>query len=125
MKPSNEIMSYLAITHFNNQCYVSHHKYKDKDGFAIHHLDYIENDVIRGNYPKGEKGRRLYLNDLLPLVEKEPTRFRLIKKMWHQFVDATPNKCSRINGLSRIKEDEWTRLKQLVEDTVRKTRRKK
>jgi 7,8-dihydro-6-hydroxymethylpterin-pyrophosphokinase len=42
---------------FDNRCFVTHEKFKER-GFVIHHLWYIENDVRRENYPKGDKGRQ-------------------------------------------------------------------
>ena len=52
---ATNIMQELAIRFFDNRCFVTHEKFKLR-GFVIHHLWYIENDVIRANYPKGEKG---------------------------------------------------------------------
>jgi hypothetical protein len=113
-------MGELALRFFDNRCYVGRQKYKVRDGFSIHHLRYIDSDIKFDKFPSGAKGKRAYHEHLRTQVEKDPNRFRLIKKMWHAFVDATPNRPSRINGLSRIKPEEWERLKQLVDDTDRK-----
>jgi len=117
-------MQDLAIRFFNNKCFVSHIKFKKRDGFGIHHLSYKSGDLKFNQFPKTVKGRKSYLEHLRSRVELNPTRFRLLKKMWHTLVDAYPNRSSRINGLSRIKQEEWERLKILVDDTERKTRRK-
>ena len=100
---STEIMRYLARRYFNNECFVTKEKFKDK-GFVIHHLKYIENDVRRENYPKGEKGRFEYLKDLMPMVEQMPFRFMLIKNGVHTRIDH-PRR-----GLSRLKRDNFIRL---------------
>ena len=96
-------MSYLARTYFDNRCFVTHEKFK-KRGFVIHHLYYIDNDVIRGNYPKGEKGRQEYMKDLKPMVEREPFRFMLIKNGIHTRMDHVRN------GLTRMKRENFIRL---------------
>ena len=72
MESSSDIMEYLARTFFNNQCFVTKEKFK-RTGFVIHHLKYIENDVRREHYPKGEKGRLQYLKALKPMVEQPLT----------------------------------------------------
>ena len=86
IKSSSEIMGYVARTYFDNHCYVTHKKWEPR-GFAIHHIEEIENDVLRRNYPKGNKGRDLYLNDLLPLIDDNPDRFALIKNFVHTRLD--------------------------------------
>jgi hypothetical protein len=100
---ATDIMRYLARTYFNNECFVSKEKFKDR-GFVIHHLKYIDNDVRRENYPKGEKGRLQYLRALKPMVEKQPFRFMLLKNGWHTRIDH-PRR-----GLSRLKRDNFSRL---------------
>ena len=72
LETSSDIMRYLAKNYFNGECFVTKEKFKDK-GFVIHHLKYIENDVRREHYPKGEKGRLQYLKALKPMVEKPLT----------------------------------------------------
>ncbi len=68
MKSSTEVMKLVAGNYFNNECFVTRKKWEPR-GFVIHHIEEIEHDVLRRNYPKGEKGRERYLNDLLPLIE--------------------------------------------------------
>jgi hypothetical protein len=97
------IMQELAIRFFDNQCYVTHEKFKLR-GFVIHHLWYLENDVRRENYPKGEKGRYTYLKELIPMVEENPDRFMLLKNGIHTRIDHPRN------GLSRLKTDNFERL---------------
>lgn len=96
-------MAYLARVHFDNRCFVTHEKFKRR-GFVIHHLWYIEDDVRRENYPKGEKGRDEYLRDLKPLVEHMPFRFMLLKNGVHTRLDHPRN------GLSRMKRENVMRL---------------
>lgn len=103
LESSSDIMEYLARTFFNNQCFVTKEKFK-RTGFVIHHLKYIENDVRREHYPKGEKGRLQYLKDLKPMVEQMPFRFILIKNGIHTRIDH-PRR-----GLSRLKRENFIRL---------------
>jgi hypothetical protein len=103
MESSTDIMQYLARKYFNNRCFVTHNPFKDR-GFVLHHLWYIQNDVIRKNYPKGENGRTEYLNDLLPLVENMPFRFILITNGIHTRLD------HHKRGLTRLKKDNQYRL---------------
>jgi len=117
MKTSSEIMTYLARTYFDNKCYVSHQKYKPNCKFQIHHLGYISGDLKYNQFPKTVKGKLAYMEHLKKQIEKDPTRFRLIRKMWHSIIDTFPKQAIRVNGLSRIKDDEWERLKKLVDDT--------
>lgn len=97
------IMSDLARRFFDNQCFISHEKFKPR-GFVIHHLRYIQNDVRRENFPKGEKGRLQYLKKLKRQVEKRPFDFMLLKNGWHTRIDH-PRR-----GLSRLKRDNFSRL---------------
>ena len=100
---STSIMRYLAHRFFNGECFVTHEKYKDI-GFVIHHLKYIQNDVRRDQFPKGEKGRFEYLKKLKPMVENQPFRFILIKNGIHTRIDH-PRR-----GLSRLKRENFIRL---------------
>lgn len=96
-------MQDLAIRFFDNKCFVTHEKFKIR-GFVIHHLWYIDNDVRRENYPKGEKGRLQYLKALRPMVERMPFRFMLLKNSMHTKLDHFKN------GLTRMKPENVTRL---------------
>lgn len=58
--------------------------YTSKKGMVIHHRWYIENDVIRKNYPSNGSGTLDYYLDLLPLIEKNPKRFRYCCNTCHQ-----------------------------------------
>lgn len=100
---ATEIMRYLARRYFDNRCFVTHDKFKDR-GFVIHHLRYIDNDVRRENYPKGEKGRTEYLRALKLMVEREPFRFMLLKNGVHTRLDHFKR------GLTRMKRDNFSRL---------------
>lgn len=113
---ATEIMRYLAHRYFDGRCFVTHEQFKSV-GFVIHHLRYIDNDVIRANYPKGEKGRQLYLKALKPMVEKNPERFMLIKNGIHTRLDHIRT------GLTRMKRDNFERLVLAVRMTI-KTKRK-
>lgn len=103
LSDSTSIMRELALRFFDNRCFVTLEKFKNK-GFVIHHLWYVENDVRREKYPKGEKGRYEYLKALKKIVEKEPYRFILIKNGIHTRIDH-PRR-----GLSRMKPDNFKRL---------------
>ncbi len=107
---ATDIMQELSLRFFDNQCFVTHDKFKRR-GFVIHHLWYIENDVRRENYPKGEKGRYQYLKALRPMVEKEPNRFMLLKNGIHTRIDHPRN------GLSRMKSENFERLVLAVRST--------
>ena len=113
---ATKIMSYLALAYFDNRCFVTHDKFRPR-GFVIHHLFYIDKDVIRGNYPKGEKGRQDYIRDLKPMVEQQPERFMLLKNGIHTRMDHVRN------GLTRMKKENFTRLV-LAVNMTQKTKRK-
>ena len=104
-------MRYLARKYFNNRCYVTLETFKDK-GFVIHHIKEINNDVLRSQFPKGNKGRELYLNKLKPLVEKEPSRFTLIKNGIHIKLD------HKRNGITRLKMENRKRFCELALKTI-------
>ena len=107
---ATDIMQDLALRFFDNQCFVTHDKFRRR-GYVIHHLWYIENDVRRENYPKGEKGRYQYLKALRPMVEKQPDRFMLLKNGVHTRIDHPRN------GLSRLKSENFERLVLAVRST--------
>jgi hypothetical protein len=113
---ATDIMQDLALRFFDNQCFVTLDKFKRR-GFVIHHLWYIENDVRRENYPKGEKGRYTYLKELIPMVEENPDRFMLLKNGIHTRIDHPRN------GLSRMKTENFERLVLAVRST-KKTKTK-
>lgn len=103
MNKSQSILSYLASKYYNNRCFVTLTKFK-KSGFVIHHLWYIEGDIVRKNYPKTPKGRDDYYADLLPLVENMPFRFILITNGIHTKLDHVRN------GVSRLKRENQYRF---------------
>ena len=113
---ATKIMQYLALSFYENRCFVTHEKFK-KRGFVLHHLWYIENDVRRENYPKGEKGRQSYMKALKGMVEKNPNRFILIKNGIHTRIDHPRN------GLSRMKRENFTRLVLAVQMTIKVKRK--
>ena len=96
-------MADLAYRFFEGRCFVTQQQFK-KRGFVIHHLKYIENDVVRGNYTKGEKGRLEYLKDLRPMVENMPFRFMLVTNGIHTRLDHVRR------GLTRMKRENFVRL---------------
>jgi hypothetical protein len=101
-KTAKEAMRYMA-QFYDHQCFVTQEKFKDR-GFVIHHLWYLDNDIRRENFPKGEKGRLQYLNKLVPMVEAMPFRFALIKNGIHTRIDHPKR------GLSRLKRENLYRL---------------
>ena len=111
MESSTEIMSYLARKYFDNRCRITLETFKPK-GFVIHHIREIDNDVLRSQFPKGEKGRTLYLNALKPLVEKDPSRFALIKNGIHTKLD------HKRNGVTRLKMENRIRFCKLALETI-------
>ena len=58
----------------NGHCWICNCK-SAKRGMTIHHLWYLDNDIIYKNYPKNDKGNLQYYTDLLPMVKKNPKRF--------------------------------------------------
>ena len=127
-------MGDLALRFFNNKCEVTHEKFRSR-GYVIHHRWYIENDVRRENYPKGENGRVEYLKALIPMVEKGLTpeekleyynRVEDIKNEMNELLDdllnSTPQRFTLLkngihtridhprNGLSRMKRENQLRL---------------
>ena len=123
MNSYSEIMSHIARTYFNGRCYISKEKYKKGAGFTIHHLNYTSGDLKWTDFEKGEKGKTEYAKHLLTRIEIDPTRFVLIKKMYHTMIDAFPNHSVRILGLSRLKQNQWDKLKDVVERTERKSKK--
>ncbi len=111
MESSAEIMSYLARKYFDNRCRVTLETFKPK-GFVIHHIREINNDVLRSQFPKGVKGRDEYLNALKPLVEKDPSRFALIKNGIHTKLD------HKRNGVTRLKMENRIRFCELALKTI-------
>ena len=122
LKSSTEIMQYLARKYFKNRCEVTLETFKPK-GFVIHHIREINNDVLRSQFPKGEKGRFEYLKKLMPLVEKDPSRFALIKNGIHTKLD------HKRNGVTRLKMENRKRFCDLAMRTIHikrgKTKRKR
>ncbi len=117
MESSTEIMSYLARKYFDNRCRVTLETFKPK-GFVIHHIREINNDVLRSQFPKGVKGRDEYLNALKPLVEKDPSRFALIKNGIHTKLD------HKRNGVTRLKMENRIRFCKLALETIHIKKRK-
>jgi len=113
---ATKIMQELAIRFFDNKCFVTHEKFKLR-GFVIHHLWYIDNDVRRENYSKGDKGRQLYMGELKGMVQRNPDRFILIKNGIHTRIDHPRN------GLSRMKKENFTRLVLAVKMTIKEKRK--
>ena len=122
LESSISIMRYLARKYFNNRCEVTLEPFQDK-GFVIHHVEEIEKDVLRSQFPKGNKGRDEYLTKLKPLVEKDPSRFALIKNGIHTKLD------HKRNGVTRLKMENRKRFCDLAMRTIHikksKTKRKK
>ena len=104
-------MRYLARKYFKSRCQVTLEPFQDK-GFTIHHIREITNDVLRSQFPKGNKGREEYLNALKPLVEKDPSRFALIKNGIHIKLD------HRRNGVTRLKMENRKRFCDLAMKTI-------
>ena len=111
MESSTKIMRYLARKYFKSRCQVTLEPFQDK-GFTIHHIREITNDVLRSQFPKGNKGREEYLNALKPLVEKDPSRFALIKNGIHIKLD------HRRNGVTRLKMENRKRFCDLAMKTI-------
>jgi len=140
-------MQDLAIRFFDNRCFVTHEKFK-KRGFVIHHLKYIENDVRRDKYPKGEAGRLQYLKDLVKMVEKgltpleqkeEMFRLQILKQemnnMFDELVESGLYRFMLLkngvhtrldhprNGLSRMKKENQMRLFMAAMMTIKEPRK--
>ena len=96
---ATEILSKLAHMYYDDRCFVTHEKFRIT-GFTLHHLWYIENDVIWKHY----KNRDKYYEDLEPLVHDNPKRFILVKNGVHTRIDHPRN------GLSRLKRVNFIRL---------------
>ena len=129
---ASRILLELAEKYYDGRCFVTHELVKST-GFTLHHLWYIDGDVIWKHYPKTPKGRDEYYKKLKPLVEKKltkeeikewikrieiardqmnnlfdeaienPTRFILITNGIHTRIDGP-------RGLSRMKADNFKRL---------------
>ena len=99
---ASRILLELAEKYYDGRCFVTHELVKST-GFTLHHLWYIDGDVIWKHYPKTPKGRDDYYRDLKPLVEDAPYRFLLIRNGIHTRIDGP-------RGLSRMKADNFKRL---------------
>lgn len=120
---ASQIMSVMALRFFNNRCQVTLEKFK-KRGFVIHHVkELVKGEVLRRNYPNGEKGRAIYLKDLYPLVEEdynmfknmpEHRRYALIKNPIHTKLDHVRN------GVTRLEMGKRERFCDLALRTVHK-----
>ena len=117
LKSSTEIMQYLARKYFKNRCEVTLEEFKPI-GFVIHHIREINNDVLRSQFPKGESGRFEYLKKLMPLVEKDPSRFALIKNGIHTKLD------HKRNGVTRLKMENRKRFCDLAMRTIHLKKKK-
>ncbi len=116
MKSSYEVLAELAPL-FNSECYVLHTKFKPK-GFTLHHIEEIENDVLRRNYKSNNwvNDMNNYYHDLKPLVEDQPERFALITNPIHRKLDMR-------GGVTRLLMDNRVRFCDLALRTIH--RRKK
>jgi hypothetical protein len=92
----------MAYQFYDGKCRVTREKFKPV-GFTLHHIEYIEDDVERKQYPKGPLGTEQYYNDLYPLVEDNPDRFALIKNSIHTKLDHVRNGVCRLNMDNRIR----------------------
>lgn len=118
---AGDIMADMALRFFNNQCEVTHMKFKRR-GFVIHHIVELEQgEVLRRHYPDGEKGRLQYLKALRPLVEKDwvlcggdirHMRYCLITNGIHTKLD------HHIRGVTRLRMDNRERFCQLAMRTI-------
>jgi len=79
---AGEIIVILGKELYKSRCFVCLKKVKEK-GFTIHHLRYIENDIIHSNY----KNRDRYYEDLQVMVRLNPNRFMLLCNTHHQSVE--------------------------------------
>jgi len=84
----------------------------------------MSDDISHKLFPKTPKGKLAYMQHLRKRLERNPENFVLLEGRWHTLVDAFPNQSVRIQGLSRIKEIEWHRLKIVVDKTERKVKKK-
>ncbi len=101
---SGEIIVELARKFQEGYSFVFQKKVQ-KRGFVIHHLRYRKNKTVRrSDYPKGEKGRDEYHNDLKPWYLKFPSDYIIITNGIHTRID------HRKRGLSRMKKDNFKRL---------------
>lgn len=126
---ATRLMSEMALRFFNNRCEVTHEKFK-KRGFVIHHvIELDEGEVLRRNYPNGEKGRGEYLKALLPLVEWDyamyknspythKRRYALIKNGIHTKLDHVRN------GVTRLELSKRQRFCELAMRTIHKKGKK-
>lgn len=93
----------LARTYFGNKCAITLTPFKET-GFVIHHLNYIDGDIERKDYPKGMQGTNDYYLDLEGQIIKRPQDFILVKHTIHNKMDHFKN------GVSRLKRDDKIRF---------------
>lgn len=92
---SCDIMEYLAESFFGNRCHVTHKEFERK-GFAIHHLEERDGDILARDYKKkyGKRYRVFYLRALKEQFMTDPTlpeRTVLIKNYVHARLDHYKN----------------------------------
>jgi hypothetical protein len=119
LKSKLEVMSELAPL-FDNRCYVTHKPFSSK-GFTIHHIEEIENDVLRSNYRSNNyvNDMNQYYTDLQSLVEENPNRFAMITNPIHRKLDGY-----RV-GVTRLKMENRVRFCDLALRTVHLRGKKK
>ena len=102
-KKGSAELARLARQYFGNKCAITLTPFKET-GFTIHHLNYVDGDIERKNYPDGMDGTNQYYLDLEDQVIERRQDFILVKHSIHNKMDHFKN------GLSRLKRDDKIRF---------------
>lgn len=70
----------------NGSCYCCGAK-TARRGMTIHHVWYINNDVIYKDFPANDTGRLAYYTALLPMIIRNPKRFMYLCNTCHQALE--------------------------------------
>jgi hypothetical protein len=131
MNSSTDIMRYLAINYFNNECFVTKEKFTPT-GFVIHHVEELdEGEVLRKQFPNGENGRAKYLKKLSLLIQEnyEECNGDLNKMRYVLILNQIHTKLDHIrNGVTRGKLRDLENRKRFCDLTMRtihKTKKEK
>ena len=76
---------------FQSRCWECHGKYNTKEAFVFHHRDYITGEKKYSDFklPNGKPDRLGYHRYLIPIVLKNPKRFRLLHHKAHYAAENT------------------------------------
>ncbi len=88
---SKSVKGQMALRpEYNNKCFVCHKKFGR--GFAFHHLWYLKNNEV---HYKDYKNSKTYNEDLAKQIKKNPSRFLLLCRVHHHYIEWGRNICRK------------------------------